>query len=477
MKHPAHKEWSTVQREIIDTEYLMAEEKLEAEQYDAANAIFAEFIAKYPLDSRVPGILLAMNRKACAAGRWDDAIAGWRRIVSKYPNSPEASAAQFSIGETLEQKLGRLEGALEEYRKTTWGPSAGAAAQAIHRLTAKSMTVATERVFRSDETPQLMLVTRNIESVTVRAYHVDLETYFRKMHAAVGIEGLDIALIDPDKTFEYQVPNYAKHQQLESRIEVPLPGGARTGVMAVTVGSKTLEATTLVIQSDLDAIVKSARDEVFVFTENMRTGEPWPAARLLISNGRQIFAEAATGKDGVFQKAYKEIQQADDVRVLAIADGHVASSMIDLRGVGAVQGLADKGYIYTDRPTYRAGQTVEIRGCLRRAAGDAYTIEKGKKYTLEIFDRATGGCGRQASPSASSAVSMLKPVCPPAASPANTGSWFATAGTRTSPAASWCASIASSQCGWWSTRRGACIIVANRSRGRFARRTTTARRW
>ena len=99
------------------------------------------------------------------------------------------------------------------------------------------------------------------------------------------------------------MPKYAKHQQLESRIEVPLPGAARTGVMAVTVSSKTLEATTLVIQSDLDVIVKSSRDEVFVFAENMLTGKPWPGRELLISNGREVFAEAATGADGVFQKS------------------------------------------------------------------------------------------------------------------------------------------------------------------------------
>ena len=86
-------------------------------------------------------------------------------------------------------KLGKLEEALEEYRKVTWGPAAGEAQQAIARLTAKTMTVATERVFRSDETPRLKLVTRNIESVTVRAYKVDLETYFRKMHRPAASRG------------------------------------------------------------------------------------------------------------------------------------------------------------------------------------------------------------------------------------------------------------------------------------------------
>ena len=171
--------------------------------------------------------------------------------------------------------------------------------------------------------------------------------------------------------------------------------------MAVTVSSKTLEATTLVIQSDLDVIVKSSRNEVFVFAENMRTGKPWPGARLLISNGQQVFAEGTTGADGVFQKSFKELKDAGDVRVFAVAEGNVASNVVNLQGVGVAQGLSDKGYIYTDRPAYRAGQIVHVRGCLRHAAHDVYTVEKGKKYTLEVFDarnrlvwRGSGEAGR-----------------------------------------------------------------------------------
>src|SRR5574340_79909 len=303
----------------------MAEDKLQAEEYDEAHKLFGEFLAKYPLDGRNAGILLLMNRKAVHDEKWDEAIAGWRRVVSKYPQTNEASLAQYSIAETLEQKLGKLEEALEEYRKVTWGSHTGQAQQAIARLTAKSMIVATERVFRSDETPKLRLTTRNIESVTVRAYKVDLETYFRKMHLAQGVEGLDIALIDPDKTFEFQVPKYAKYQELESTVEVPLPADATSGVMAVTLSSKTLEATTLVLQSDLDVIVKSSRDEVFVLAENMLTGKPWPDVRLLVSNGNTVFAEAATGADGVWKQTYKELKDAGDVRVFAIAGANVAS--------------------------------------------------------------------------------------------------------------------------------------------------------
>ena len=64
----------------------------------------------------------------------------------------------------------------------------------------------------------------------------------------------------------------------------------------------------------------------------------------------------------------------------------MASNLVNLQGVGVAQGLTDKGYIYTDRPAYRAGQLVNIRGCLRRAVNDAYVIDKDKPYTVDVFD-------------------------------------------------------------------------------------------
>ncbi len=318
--------------------------------------------------------------------KWDSAIAQWRRLVSKYPDDAWSSRAQWMIARTLEEHQGKREEALEEYRKVKWGPSTADAVRAVARLTAKHLVVATERVFRSEETPALAVASRNIESLTFRAYKVDLETYFRKMHLATGVEQLDIALISPDKTFEFAVPGYAKYREQKNEVPTPLPGPHRAGVMAVTASSKTLEATTLVVQSDLDIIAKSSRNEVFVFAENLRTGKPWSEVRLLISNGQQVFAEGKTGPDGVFRGEFKELKDARDVRVFAIAGEHVASNVVGLDGVGMAQGLADRGYLYSDRPAYRAGQIVHLRGCLRRAANDAYTVDPGKRYTLEVFD-------------------------------------------------------------------------------------------
>ena len=389
-KHPAHSSWSDVQRQIVDAEYLLAAEARQAKRYDDARRLWLTFAAKYPLDPRNPRILLELGSMEFQQEHWNEAIAEWRRLVSKYPGTEESSQAQFLIAATLEEKLGKLEDALAEYRKVTWGSFAAQAQARVARLTAKELAIATERVFRTNETPQIKLTSRNLEIVQVRVYAVDLETYFRKMHLAGGVEALDVALIDPDSTIEFELPHYAQYQQLESTIEVPLPEAAgdkkTSGVMIVTVSSKTLEATTLVVQSDLDIVVKSSRDEVFVFAENMRTGQPWSKARLLVSNGQQVFSEGETDADGVFQQTFEELKLAGDVRVFAVAEGNVASNVVGLEGVGVATGLTERGYIFTDRPAYRAGQLVHVRGIVRTVADDRFVVEAGKKYHFEVFD-------------------------------------------------------------------------------------------
>ena len=84
----------------------------------------------------------------------------------------------------------------------------------------------------------------------------------------------------------------------ERRIELKkleLPG---VYVVKVT-DEKTLQATTLVIGSDLDAIVKTSRDQILVFAQDMKTGKGRAGARVLVADGGQVVLEATTGADGV----------------------------------------------------------------------------------------------------------------------------------------------------------------------------------
>src|SRR5262249_18245727 len=62
VKHPAHEAWSAVQRQIIDTEFLLGYEAREARKFDEARRLWSDFMARYPLDPRNPSILYEFGR-------------------------------------------------------------------------------------------------------------------------------------------------------------------------------------------------------------------------------------------------------------------------------------------------------------------------------------------------------------------------------------------------------------------------------
>ena len=50
------------------------------------------------------------------------------------------------------------------------------------------------------------------------------------------------------------------------------------------------------------------------------------------------------------------------------------------------QGLTPRAYIYTDRPAYRPGQEVALRGVVREAKDGQYANPAGEAYKLEVYD-------------------------------------------------------------------------------------------
>ncbi|MDA1163737.1 MAG: tetratricopeptide repeat protein [Planctomycetota bacterium] len=411
-KHPSDPHWSNVQRIVINTEYAMAESQRSEKNFAAARELWVTFLNKYPLDGRAPEILFLFGQMKFSAGitSWnqeidaakadgkvvegpvepkaktrklfEEAIADWQRLVSKYPGTEQASRAAFAIGTTREDQLGQLAQSLDAYRKVT-GNYQDKANERIANLTAKQLEVITERKFRTDEVARVKVRTRNVEQVSVRMYRIDMVDYFRKMHLATGVESLDIALIDPDKTWDHSVTGYEEFRQLDNEIEIPVEG---SGVTAVTITGQDLEATTMVVVSDLDVIVKSSRNELFVFAQNSRTGKPQTGTSILVSDGEKVFAEDVTGKDGILQKSFEELKSVGDLRVFAVHEGNAASTVNNLAGLEFAVGLAPKGYLFVDRPAYRAGQLVNLKGIVRWVSEDRYTFKAGEKYQLDVYD-------------------------------------------------------------------------------------------
>ncbi|RMH01883.1 MAG: outer membrane protein assembly factor BamD, partial [Planctomycetota bacterium] len=398
-RHPNGPDWAAAQQGMIDAEYELGAHLADEKQWEAARAAWERFLADHPLDRRAPATLLAIGRtwrdQALALAEDDparaaglrSAIAVWNRLVGKYPGSAEASVALFRIGQVQETGLMDLPAAIEAYRRCDFGPSAGDARERLRLMTRPHLAVRTERVWRNNEPARLRLDTRNVNAVRVQVYPLDLEAYFRKHLTWRKVEDLDLDLIAPEIDYETPVPGAADYLPIETDLELPVEG---PGVWAVAVTAGHLRATTLVVRSDLDVILKSSRREVFVFAQDMRRGEPAADVSVLLAlprgDGSADFHELRTGEDGVARLELDELAAARDVRLFAVRDGHCAADGLGLGGLGLARGLGARGLAYTDRPAYRPGDTVSWRAILRHVEGGSYVVREKAPVRWRVID-------------------------------------------------------------------------------------------
>ncbi len=381
--HPAHEMWTNVQRQIIDAEYQMGSDPFADKAFDEAKKAWDAFLANHPLDGRCPGILLMYGKADMERKKFEGAISQWEKLVSKYPRTDEASEGLFLTGKCCEEELGKYLDALKAYRKLDFGPYAGQAAERIAALERKELRVRTDRAFRTDEKPVLKVSVRNIEEVEFRTWFVDMESYFGRMHTADGVQNLDVALIEPGKTWKVKVDKYEAYREIERDFDMPVEG---PGVWAVNVTGGDLEATTVLLRTDIALIIKGSRQNLLVFAQNMKTGAAQPGVKIIVSDGAKILLDSRTGADGALLAEPEGIAQAASLRVLGAFEGSCASNTLEVGSLPAARGLARRAYLFTDRPAYRPGDSVRLKAVLREVSKGAYTFEPGVKYGVSVTD-------------------------------------------------------------------------------------------
>ena len=399
-RHPDGPHWSSCQQGIINTEYRAAVDAVADKDYDEARDRFEAFLTAHPLDDRVRRVLFTLGQieyvraeKLEKAEEPEDqvqqtyqkAIDRWQRLVGKYPRTEESSLALYRIGTVHEEKLGELEKALEAYRRLNWGSYAQQAQARISLMTEKQLEVRTKRTFRTTEQPRIQLNLRNIDKVTLKQYFLDLEAYFRKTHGTGNVRQLDTDLIEPDETWEVPVEGYEKYLPIEQQLEIPFQDGA-PGVCVINVSEEDYQATTLVIRSDLEIIARTSRREALVFAQNAVEQKGMPEVQILLSDGKKVFGTGNTGDDGVYHRQFDELKETSNLRVFASKEGHVASNALNMSGLQFSEGLAPKGYIYTDRPAYKPGQTVKFRAIIRGIKEGSYAVPTDTNFLASVTD-------------------------------------------------------------------------------------------
>jgi len=383
-KFPNGPQSADAQRAILDSQLLMAADHDSRGRHAEGRSAWSDFVIQNPLDARVPQVLFQIGESFVTEKKIDQAIAAWEPLTSKFPGSEPAAQAQFFTASFFENEKGNPSEAIERFKKITAEPWAARARQRIAVMESKALVVITPRAFRSGEGAHLKITTRNLATLSFAAYKLSAEAFFRKKNALEHVESLDIGLVAPDASWTESVPGYARYKPVETNYDLKkleLPG---VYVVKVT-DEKTLQATTLVIGSDVDAIVKSSRDQILVFIQDMKSGRGRNGARVLVALGGQIALEGVTGQDGVLKSDWKPPRAGGRLSYLVVDGPHVAGSALGIPEQLA-QGLTPRAYIYTDRPAYRPGQRVAIRGVVREVSGGQFTNVPKSVYRFEVAD-------------------------------------------------------------------------------------------
>lgn len=384
-QYPDGAQWAASQSGIINAEFQIGLAAIAEGEDEKARQLLTQFLNRYPLDGRARQIMFTLGQMYVAQKEYQKAIDEWSRLISKYPNTEESSLALYRTGVFQSEQLGQLEKALSTFRRLTWGSWAQTAKARVTMLSQKSLGVATERTYRTNETAKIAVTVRNIEELQVSLYPINLESYFRKTHALGRIDHLDIDLIEPENTWKVKLDGYEKYIQLVQDIEIPFEGD-RPGIAIIKVEGGDWSASTLVIRSDIDLILKSSRKEALVYVQNQVTGKPSPNTPLLFSDGANIIASGKTGEDGVYRGRFPELTSINDLSVLATDPRGSATNRISIGNMRFSSGLSRQGYIYTDKSAYRPNEKVAIRGIIRDVHQGSYIVPDERGYVVKVSD-------------------------------------------------------------------------------------------
>ncbi|QDV08536.1 MG2 domain protein [Planctomycetes bacterium Poly30] len=420
--HPGAEDWNAAQEGLVSASFGRASSWLDVsadanpEDLGAAENALLAFADAHPLDHRASDALfqwatlretyanrfMALEPSDARRPFYGATVERLEDLARRTANSdPELSGRSlFHAAELVQNRLEDPRRAIALYQRVV-GSSRGSALLRLREMQETLLVVGTSGLVRPGEPLVVDVDARNIEEVSVQAVRLDLGQYFQRHGTTEGIERLDLDLIAPDVEATVPIEGYAAYANLSRKIRVPVGGDDREpGVYAVTVVAAGKRATTLVLRSELDLIVKRSKAEVFVLvTETDRDGNSRVAPGVEVtvsyeSDGKRETAMITTDADGVASlRAPEGNPFGADTRVFAARGGHVAATRLTGEQRGTAVVLQPRADLQLDRTAYRPGDEIRFRAVLRGVQDGAWQmpaltpsqVAAGQRFTTELI--------------------------------------------------------------------------------------------
>jgi uncharacterized protein YfaS (alpha-2-macroglobulin family) len=232
------------------------------------------------------------------------------------------------------------------------------------------------RVFYPGDEVEVELQTEGVDEVEMAVYPVDLAAAAEHpdldLHSLTGINFAGVKpILSWTETIEDR--DYWSYETLK----LPLK---EEGAYLVRASAGKKAATTLVIINRIALVVKTDNDSLVVYAAERMSGEPVDGVEVLtfprVAEGLATDGDGLAVKNGI-------VLPEDESSFLVLGRKGGGVTVCDSY-FGYYESERYKGYTYTDRPVYRPGQTVYMKGILRRYVGSEYVNLAAKAVKVEV---------------------------------------------------------------------------------------------
>jgi len=165
--------------------------------------------------------------------------------------------------------------------------------------------------------------------------------------------------------------------------------GLSAGVYLIEATDGTYKAYTVAIVTSIAVVERSDSGQASLYVADRKTGAPIGTADVALWAGQQLQSTAQTGLDGMATLRTKAAggehgPAPENVWILARHGADAALVTPWSYGFGGEDSRNSKAYVYTDRPVYRPGHTVHIKGILRNEKNDTLVLPDVKSVKLTV---------------------------------------------------------------------------------------------
>ncbi|HTX74990.1 MAG TPA: MG2 domain-containing protein, partial [Terracidiphilus sp.] len=171
--------------------------------------------------------------------------------------------------------------------------------------------------------------------------------------------------------------------------------GLKQGVYLIEATDGTYKAYTVAVVTEIAMVERSSPDGASVYVADRKTGAPVAGAQLaMYANGK---LQSAGTSDANGLALLKMAPRGATVTIdggpepenvwIAARKGDAAALVTPWSyGFGGTPQQNEKAFLYTDRPVYRPGHVVHIKGVLREEQNDTLLLPDEKTVTLTVSD-------------------------------------------------------------------------------------------